>query len=444
MKPLIAGFGVPLTILRDEIASVVQPFGGLLAGVPVSQGSPGLPKVAHRSALLGNVAAVWPELTERGYSRVKLHAGGSGLNDDDALIPAIAEGLERYSMGCVRDRQLIVASAEELGNKALDLNSIPKCSETELENSKCPLGLAAKNVPIRWVRGVSLSDFREVYIPAVMVFSHLGGLQASERFWLPISTGCAAHVEFRQALVNGLCEVIERDAISIVWLQKLPLRRLSDAVVRNDLFYLEHCLDASGEFTYHIFDATLDVGVPTLYGLQVAPHNAPVRQVVACATAPSRGTALTKVLRDLVLIRQSLAHQRPTPSNFEDFKELMHGATFMADEKRSEQFDFLLKSNSLSSDRENKDAPPECDELSWILGKLFDCSLEAFAVDISTDEAIRVGMRVVRTLVPGLQPLSFSHSARFLGTSRLYTAPVRLGHPSHPEEQLNHYPQPFA
>ena len=436
--------GTSLTVLRDKIASLVQPLGGLLAGAPISQLNPGLPKVAHRTVLLGNVAAVWPESSERGYSQLKLNAGGSAVDDDDALIPAIAEGLERYSIGLVRSSQFTVASAEDLGDMALDLDSIPTCSDKELTNPKCPLVRADKNVPIRWVRGVSLSDFREIYIPAVMVFSHLGGLQASERFWLPISTGCAAHGDFQQAIVNGLCEVVERDAISIVWLQKLPLCRISYDALERDLFYREHCLKAAGDLTYHIFDATLDVGVPTVYGIQVAAHNAPVMQVVACATSPFRATALTKVLRDLALTRQSLTHRRPTPSSFEDFGELMHGATFMAHEERSERFDFLLKTTSILRSFEGNDAPHECDKLSWVLAKLAKCSLEAFAVDISTDETIRAGMRVVRTLVPGLQPVSFRHSARYLGTSRLYTAPLKCGYHSYPEEQLNNYPQPFA
>jgi ribosomal protein S12 methylthiotransferase accessory factor len=122
----------------------------------------------------------------------------------------------------------------------------------------------------------------------------------------------------------------------------------------------------------------------------------------------------------------------------------MHGATFMAHEERSEQFDFLLKTTSILRSFEDNDAPSECDKLSWVLAKLAKCSLEAFAVDISTDEAIRAGMRVVRTLIPGLQPVSFRHSARYLGTSRLYKAPLKLGYHSYPEEQLNNYPQPFA
>jgi ribosomal protein S12 methylthiotransferase accessory factor len=53
-------------------------------------------------------------------------------------------------------------------------------------------------------------------------------------------------------------------------------------------------------------------------------------------------------------------------------------------------------------------------------------------------------MTVVRAIIPGLQPLTFHHRARFLGHPRLYEAPVRMGYPARLEAELNAWPQPFA
>ena len=52
-------------------------------------------------------------------------------------------------------------------------------------------------------------------------------LAIGERFALPISTGCAAHTDIAAALLSGLCEVIERDAIALLWLQRMAVPRLS-------------------------------------------------------------------------------------------------------------------------------------------------------------------------------------------------------------------------
>jgi len=70
--------------------------------------------------------------------------------------------------------------------------------------------------------------------------------------------------------------------------------------------------------------------------------------------------------------------------------------------------------------------------------------MDVYAVDLSTDEAVRAGIWVVRVIIPSLQPLGFYYRARYLGHSRLYEAPERMGYPVHSEAQLNHWPQPFA
>jgi ribosomal protein S12 methylthiotransferase accessory factor len=67
-----------------------------------------------------------------------------------------------------------------------------------------------------------------------------------------------------------------------------------------------------------------------------------------------------------------------------------------------------------------------------------------YAIDLSTDEAIRHGFRVVRVVIPSLQPLSFHYRARYLGHPRLYRAPSLMGHVAKAEDELNPWPQPFG
>jgi ribosomal protein S12 methylthiotransferase accessory factor len=83
-------------------------------------------------------------------------------------------------------------------------------------------------------------------------------------------------------------------------------------------------------------------------------------------------------------------------------------------------------------------------DLRLLIDILKKKQLEAFALDLTTDEAIRAGLRIVRVIIPGLQPLSFNYRARYLGHPRLYEMPQMMGYPVYNEEQLNHWPQPFA
>jgi ribosomal protein S12 methylthiotransferase accessory factor len=373
-------------------------------------------------------------------------AGGASLDDAHALMLALAEGLERYCASVFKSDQLLSASAEALGRDALDLDTIPRCSHAELLNTKCPLSVPNKRAVIRWVRGVSLMNGTVTYIPAVLVYLNCAPVGSAERLCLPISTGCAAHTSYERALLNAVLEVVERDAISIVWLQRLTLPRVViDSLSTSLLPYLSDQQDSLLKFEF--FDATTDVGIPTIYGLQIDPTNPRLTTLVSCSTDLDPVAAIAKVIRDMAAIRVAFSRPRPIPEKWENYKDLMDGATYMARAEQAGAFDFLRQSNQRRLLSELTVAESTGDirrQLSAVLERLRRMGLDAYAVDLSTDEAIRCGMSVVRVVIPGLQPLSFHYRARYLGHPRLYQAPKAMGHPVYLEDRLNELPQPFA
>jgi len=153
-----------------------------------------------------------PADTSRKRSGRGLTGSGTGLAYADAIVPAVAEGLERYCTCVFSNDQFVVATARQLGDEALDLDTIPRCSDAELGDPKCPLIAPDKDAPMRWVRGISIPDGRLTYIPAVMVYLNAGVAHPGERIALPITTGCAAYTSYEGALLRGICEVLERDA----------------------------------------------------------------------------------------------------------------------------------------------------------------------------------------------------------------------------------------
>ena len=58
-------------------------------------------------------------------------------------------------------------------------------------------------------------------MPAVLVDLKLPVRSPAERFINMVSTGTAAHSDLREAVLGGLLEVVERDAIALTWLQRL-------------------------------------------------------------------------------------------------------------------------------------------------------------------------------------------------------------------------------
>jgi len=433
---------------RPNLEALVQPIGGLMSQVAPLSALPGEPSFPVFGSMLGDISQVLGR-----YSRVSdgdtsaYNGAGGSIDPDMARIRAIAEGLERYSSCVFDERQFVWATGNELGREALDLDTIPRCSTSELAHPRCPIAAPSKRAPIRWVRGVSLLDGRPAWVPAVMVFMKLAPLSAAERITLQISTGCAAHISLEHALLSGLSEVIERDAISLVWLQQLPLPRIElDDVPEWLRAYLDRDARQSGGIETTFFDATTDLDVPTVYGVQRSPRNRTLATLVMCSTELNPAHAIAKIVRESASSRFAMQQPRTIPTTWDDYSDVSHGATFMGRPEQSAAFDFLLNSTARRrlSDIPSIGTGDVRRDLAGLLGRLRALGMAAYAVDLTTDEALRTGMSVVRVIVPSLQPLSISFRARFLAHPRLYDAPRRMGYPARGEAGINPLPQPFA
>lgn len=432
------------------LESLVQPTSGLIGNVGQLTIQPGEPHFPIASSSLGDIGQPLPAVARALDGRSAagtLDGAGGSLELSEARTRAIAEGLERYSSCAYDERQFRWATAEELGDEALDLDTLPRCSERELAHPACLLCAPDKHAPLRWVRGFSLQDGRLLWIPAVMVYLHIPYLSPGERIWLPISTGCAAHTTVEQALVGAICEVLERDAISLTWLQQLPLPRLElDELPPWLEQYMRRNARARQSVEHLFFDATTDLGVPTIYSLQLSPRDEMLAALVMCSTELDPAIAVAKVMRESASSRIAMHTPRVTPDKWDDFLHVFDGATCMGHRDHLCAFDFLVNSpkrRRLSEMRAIGSGDARQDLVN-LLARLHQRDMDVFAVDISTDEALRAGMRVARVLIPALQPLSFSYRARYLAHPRLYDAPQRMGYPVHSEDKINPWPQPFA
>jgi ribosomal protein S12 methylthiotransferase accessory factor len=426
-----------------RLQDLVSPLGGLINDVTRLPVEPSSPQLAVYSAALGDVSAVLAD--QCGPDCLgSLDGAGTGLDASRAEIVAVAESLERYA-NCVYDQsQFRWATADELGAQALDLDSLPRCSPTELADPECPVVVPDRAKPMRWIRGLNLRTGKPAWIPASLIYIHFPSEDA-ERITNPISTGSAAHPDPAVAVSSALCEVIERDAISLTWLHQLALPRIELDVAGP---HLRRFLEAGADrdMTIQLFDATTDVGIPTVYGVSVAPHHSRLRTVVSCATSLDPQIAAAKAICELVSVRIALQDDEPSTEDVESFTGVSDGAAYMCLPERASAFDFLLNSPArrrLSEMPALSTGDPIAD-LRLVCSRLADCGMDAYLVDLTTDEALRVGMNVVRAVIPGLQPLTFHYRARFLGHPRLYQAPARMGYPTRSEAELNAWPQPFA
>ncbi|HXL89357.1 MAG TPA: YcaO-like family protein [Streptosporangiaceae bacterium] len=376
------------------------------------------------------------------------NGSGRALGDPErASLVAVAEAAERYATGLLAAAPMIEESAYGLGAEALDLDTVPRCSRRELAAAGCPLRAPAKGLPIRWVKGVCLATRREVWVPAVMACHSLPReeLSAGEQFWFQISTGCAIHTSPQHALVAAICEIIERDAIAISWLQRLRLPPLSQGLLSDQAMAAIRWSEQHF-ITTHLFDATTDLGVPTVYCLQIAPYAQRGAQVVGCATDTTFHAAAETALLEAMTLRAALQLADPAAVDLQAITALTDGAAYMGQPDKASAFDFLTGGSAASSPPVTRGPLPEADDelLHYLVSTLTAHGMRAIAVPATTDELAAAGLSAVRVIIPELQPMSLLPLAQYLGHPRLYDAPRLMGHPSSAEKDLNPWPQPFA
>jgi ribosomal protein S12 methylthiotransferase accessory factor len=396
---------------------------------------------------LGNIAHLDPVAAPYAtqFARGELVGCGASLDEEHARAVAVAEALERYCNAMVAPGDAIVASADELGDEATDWRDFPALSARELADPACPLRPFDPAAKMRWIRGWSLTRNRPAYVPLAMTHLYLT-LSAAENFTFQISTGVAAHGDVRRACVSAICEVIERDAIALTWLGKLPLTRL---IIEGD-----GPLEAAAELAaarrraaiYTFFDATTDLGIPTTLCLQTVAGHPTMRQVVSCSTNFSAGLTVAKAIREAVAVSTVFDPPAAIPGEPADFTNLLHGSSYMARPVQRAHFDFLLESpRAVTFERRYSDPLPAEPAAQLVhLRELFRRKrMDVVLVDMTVDEVRRHGLSVVRAVIPALMPITFVHRARFLGHRRLYDYARSIGH-ALTEASVNPAPMPFA
>jgi ribosomal protein S12 methylthiotransferase accessory factor len=433
---------------KYPVARILLPTGGLLSGVSRLEGEHTAPDFDIAVSNLDNLSKVFSHVQKpdgRDVFDEPLGGAGADIDTELAWLRAVMEGAERYANMAYTAEDFVVASANELGEAALDLDRVARCSARELAADGCPFIAPDKSLPIRWARGYSLTHRRERLVPAVMTHLYLRPAK-TERFWQQISTGVAAHVRPAPAIVSAICEVIERDAIAMTWLGRLPLPRIELTQPLPPVLAANHRVLERSLVRHEFFDATTDIGIPTVYAVQLLDGHPSVAQYVNCACGFSAAEACAKTIREAAPARPVLRLVDDVPADSQDFRSLYDGAHHLGKPAFRQAFDFLLQSPRRRPLAEVEiDAPAdEAGRVRYLVERFRAMDMEVVIVDLTSDELRRLGLWVVRAVIPELMPMSSVQRGRFLGTPRLYEYPRKAGYGPLTEDSVNPLPQPFA
>jgi ribosomal protein S12 methylthiotransferase accessory factor len=304
-----------------------------------------------------------------------------------------------------------------------------------------------------WITGVELPGETEIALPASLVYLVFPVPRAEDFFTAVTSNGLAAGPTLNAAVLSGLCELIERDALLITWMNKLPATEIEmpeqgfagAAVLRH---YARFGVEVRA-FALHTDQ------LPTVV-MAVATESDPARpaRLVGMGCDLSPRVALDKAIFELCQGRPSefiRFHQRPPAGRLKSYADVLtlddHPA-FHSLRENSSEFEFLWAAErkvALSAMPDHATGNADT-ALARCVDRLVATGHRAAYADITAPDVASAGYRVVRAFATGLQPIHFGWKEARLGGRRLFDAPVAWGLRDTPNscESLNPCPHPLA
>lgn len=257
-------------------------------------------------------------------------------------------------------------------------------------------------LPLLWIEGRELATDRPLWLPLELVHASFTLPQPTGAGCFPASTnGLVSGNHPLEAIVHGVCEVIERDATTLFYASSSPARatrRLDLATVadRTCAMLIERLVTAG--FELGVWDTTTDLGVPCFQALLVDRRQEDEHIGVGAGCHPAREIALLRALTEAVQVRMTYivgARDDLMPEQFTRAgrdQKLRQARLLLASSQAERCFDAIPSFDSDSFDA----------DLAWLLARLDGTGLpEVIAVDLTRPG---LDLAVVRVVVPGLEP----------------------------------------
>ena len=403
------------------------------------------PQFVHCHATLSDMSRITGRFCTRG-------TGSTALTEDAALAGAIGESVERYCGDNFNEDEIIFASYRKVKSEAVDPRRFVLFHPQQYRAEKFPFRLIDEDTILGWVQGFSLTQNKPALVPASLVHLSYQPPSAEQDFELGPVSGYACGNTAEEAILSALLEVVERDSFMVFWYNYLPVPAFDLRQIYSE--DLQQTLDRYHGVPVKLYCAniTTDTGIPAALAAMISSDPKLPAAVVATAAHLDAERAMTRALQELsanqLYIRsyfENPAHPLPRAPH-EVVNQEDHGLFYCSPE-RLPALDVILRPRRKIRARDI--SLPVSDDvkenIETCLKRLADLGLEVIAVDITSSDVEELGFKVVKVLIPGLQPIDFGMEFPHIGGKRLYEAPVRMGYRKHipAPQQLNYYPHPF-
>lgn len=378
--------------------------------------------------------------------------GGAGFTKREALNAGIGESVERYCAGVYKSDDLRLSTWQDLDSDAVHPSQFAKFSETQLAESERGFVPFGEDTVVRWTQSIRWRDGATVLIPASQVYLPYRRVRGEAAIGQSISTGQAAGPSMHTAVLGGLREVIERDALAISWMHRLPPRRLDPNALEDSPTLRRHLAQRS-DWDVHFFDLSLDDLSSSVVAVMEQGNGRDRVLTFGSACRDQTPSALEKAFLEaaqgISFVRRLLQkyttwHPGDRFENVTGFND--HAILYSKFPELRSDVNYLLTRDGSSTEYRPSAAPVDTGhlddpaQLARLVEQLHRRGYETYVVDLTTPDAAMLGVQVVKVLVPGYVHVAGSHSDRLLGSDRLSSVPRELGLSSDP---ANPYPHPL-
>jgi ribosomal protein S12 methylthiotransferase accessory factor len=402
----------------ERLERHVSPITGVVSGIKDSSPADGLPVF---QAIGLNRVSVGPR-----QNRLMGNPGsaaGKGMSPAQARASCIAEALERYALAWQGDEPHRRARLADLGDDALDPRRLLLFSEAQYAAREA--WNAAHDAfnrvrerfeperPIDWSPAWSVTHDALRWLPTRYCYMRYED-GTDHAFCAADTNGCAAGATLEEAILQGLLELIERDACALWWYNRaarpaIDLDTIDEPFLRHAIRHYR----AMGRELW-VLDLTTDLGIPVAVALSHDGQGRRIHLGLGCAL-DRKAAALRAVSEHNQLAAiDSGAPRAVKPEDRNGLDDWLDNATV-------EEHRYLLPAAGAAPQ-----AVAELGDVSELRGTIerLAAMLAEHGLELVVQELRRpeIDIAAARVVVPGLRHFW----ARF-APGRLYDVPVRLG-----------------
>ncbi|MEZ5668336.1 MAG: YcaO-like family protein [Alphaproteobacteria bacterium] len=338
-------------------------------------------------------------MVHRPNSRSLAVSQGKGATLDAARASGVMEGIELHHAEHI-DLPLRYGSRRDIARvlATVEPHDLPLMAGTAFDDDR----------PLLWVDAVDLASGEAVAVPYDVVHTNYAQPMPPDAGCFDASTnGLASGNTLAEAVCHGLCEVIERDAVSLWNLSPPDLRaaaRIDPATIDSGLAAdLLQRFEAAG-IAAALWDVTGDVGVAS-FACGTWEHDAvEANPTLGTGTHPCRAVAAVRAITEAAQIRLTY---------ISGARDDLSDAAY-ADSGRRARMRYLraLLGDADTPLADFRDVPDyrsdsAAADLRWVRGRLAAVGLDrVLAVNLSKPAH---GIAIARVVVPGLEGID-SHA----------------------------------